>query len=275
MSESSKDMLDLVLGYEELEGAQKERADRILAANPRLARHLDDIRNLEKRATDPVPLGSEEDFWGEEAGVALDRRRMRTSLEELRHLAGVRPRVSRTNHLVRWALPLAAVLALALVLPHWISEPAGSTDLRVVRAPLAGDTSRATEVVGDDGLFRSGESIALSFELDHPAHVVFCLVDAAGGISTIVPRGGQPFGAGTHIYPDAGAAGRWILNDTIGMETFLVAIREDSLPDTLGLRRSLAQLEGQGDRERTVEAAQKLLTEDFDEVKVVRFQHVN
>ncbi len=275
MSDISKDMLDLVLGYEELVGSEREAADRILADNPELARHLDALRAKERQAADPVPLGSAEEFWNPSGGASVDPRRLRRSLEELRVAVGVQPATRRPFLHARWMIPLAAVLALALILPHWVSRPDGLSNLRVLRLTDAGLDTRSAVIDGNDEAFRTGESIALNFRLERPAFVAFCLVGAEGGVTFIDPRLDEPLAAGTHTYPDAAAAGRWILNDAVGRETFLVAIQEDEFPYTLGLGQAMARLEGQGGREQTVSSAKRLLEKRFAEVRVISFEHVD
>lgn len=275
MNESRNDMLDLILGYEELDGAEKDRADGILSRNPDLARHLAEIREREKKAARPVPQGDEAVFWNPTPDVSLDPRRRRESLQQVKAAAGVRSSVPSVTRRARWLLPLAAILALAVLLPRWVSEPSLMTDLSVVPDVSGGQTTRSVDLIGGEGGFRSGDAIALGFQLERPAFVVFCLVDAHGEVTFIDPERTGPFPAGRNTYPEPGASGRWILNDVVGEETFLVAIREDGLPDTLELGRSLARLEGQGDREQTVAAARGLLAGAFDEVRLVSFAHLD
>lgn len=283
-----RDMEKLVLGYEELEPAEKAVVDRFMIAHPELANRLRWHQQLEAQAGADLPLGQaawQDNLTPEE--VEAQEESLRRILAELdlvvnESAAGAPSAkiLSFTEHLRRqalWVLPLAAVLALALFMPRGSAEKLLLHDLTVQALETRVDGSRGAELPNpEDGVLHTGQAFALEFSLESNAYVVVYHVDPAGQVSRVYPgtitdslsphRGGQG-----HQIPDPDSGEVWVLGSETGTETFLVASSKE-LPLALEKFELPADT---SDRERVLAELKSRLAAIVDQVDLYEFQHVD
>lgn len=287
---SPREMEHLVLGYEELDPADRAVADSYLGRHPELAARLAWHRKQEALAQDPVP-----DVLDFQDGDHLEPRDQEAQQESLRRiLAGLdlnrnagegdhardAESLSFTAHLRRhaqWVLPLAAVLALAIFLPRGDTDKALLQNLTVSRIELLADGSRGPgQSAPADGVLHTGEAFALDFFLDDDAYVVVYHVGPAGQVSRVYPetitdtmsphQGGQAY-----QIPDPAAGETWILGSDTGTESFLVAIGNE-------IPAGLDQIQIDAtpvDRGRVLTDLKTQLESLMDQVDLYEFDHVD
>jgi hypothetical protein len=283
-----RDMEKLILGYEDLEPAEKVVVDGFMASHPELANRLKWHQQLEAQAGSDLPLGQapwQDNLTSEEVEAQQESlRRILAELDQaLSDSTGGAPGakiLSFTEHLRRqvlWVLPLAAVLALAVLMPRGNAEKTILHDLNVNRIELRVDGSRGADLPNpEDGVLHTGQAFALEFSLDSNAYVVVYHVDPAGQVSRVYPgtitdslsphRGGQG-----HQIPDPDSGEVWILGSETGTESFLVASSKE-LP--LGLQEFKLPTDT-SDRARVLAELKSRLAAIVDQVDLYEFEHVD
>lgn len=290
-----REMEKLILGYEDLEGAEKALADRCLAAHPELAARLKWHQEKEAAAAD-LPLGQA--AWPEGELTPADRQAQQESLRRLlarleasqgpgrNGAAGADQPPSlgaRLRHQARWLLPLAAILALAVIMPRGGTEKVLLQNLTVEQVQLLPDGSRGAGHVSSDGeVLHTGDAFELDFQLNEDSYVVVYHVGPAGQVSRVLPEtitdtlsphsGGQG-----HQIPDPATGEVWILGSETGRETFLVGTARN-WPEGLADLSALTDLSGgptSEPRAQTIAHLKRRLERLMDEVHLYEFEHVD
>jgi len=271
----------LILGYEELEPADRALADRYLEAHPDLAARLAWHQAKEVGAAANLPVADA--AWqvgdlsaGEDAARHESLRRILAEVTVGQGTAGGGS-VGRVRDRAAWLLPLAAILALALLLPQAGVEKSLLRNLTVARVEMAVDASRGSGRLDvTDGALFTGEAFALDFRLDEDAYVVVYHVDPAGRVSMVHPespadeatplRGGR-----NHRIPDPRGGLVWVLGAETGVESFLVASARRPPAGVAGLASDAVS----ADRAATLARLRSRLADLMDEVELHEFDHVD
>jgi hypothetical protein len=277
----------LILAYEDLEGEDRQKAEEFLAQNADVRRKLQRLRELEEWARDPVPLPeghAPPDFGlspSEEAQLARSLKALkgRLDLQPVRQPARRGPwSVLRGPGRKIW-VPVAAAAVVAL----WMWSPWSSRellrfeDLRVLTVEVGTGTSRGVET---RRARRSGEAFALSFQLEKDAHVIVYHVDPAGRASLVFP--GSPSDPMAFFeadlpqrIPAATADEQWVLGGETGRESFLLGASESADLDLEALDRQVHErLANVTDRGAVLDSLRTLLTETFETVQLIEFDHL-
>lgn len=282
---SPQEMEQLILGYEELDAAEKAVADSYLGRYPELAARLRWHRDKEKIAVEAMPI-----FDAPQQNDALLQTDESAQQESLRRiLADLYPvnvsastpasgTVNFAGRLVkhtRWALPLAAVLAVIVLLPRGPGEKILLQNLTISSVEILADGSRGPHHPDpSSNVLHTGQAFVLDFNLIEDAYVVVYHVDPAGRVSRVYPenmtghlkihKGGQG-----HQIPSPDSGETWILGAEIGIETFLVASRTEhpGKLDRLEVDSSLSE------RDRIVADLKIRLEEQMDQVDLYEFDH--
>jgi Domain of unknown function (DUF4384) len=287
---SPREMEKLILGYEELEGADKALADQYLQEHPALGVRLKWHQSKEAIATTDWP--EVENFLVYDDLSAQDQTAQQESLRLiLAHLnldfgpdskapvtsVNVIRFSERLRRQMRWALPLAAILALAMVIPRIGPDRALLQNLTVIQIQLLADGSRGPELpTSANGVLHTGQAFALDFSLDQDAYVVVFHVGPSGQASLVYPgtiadtlqvrRGGMK-----HRIPGADSEEVWILGSETGTESFLV-VSSQKLPRAID--QALTHIPS-SDRAQVILVLQARLEELADQVTLYEFQHVD
>ena len=188
--------------------------------------------------------------------------------------------ISLGQHLRRytlWVLPLAAIMALAFLMPQGSQEKLLMQDLSVSKVVLMPDGTRGRgHLDSRDATLHTGQAFALDFSLNEDSFVVIYHVDPRGQISRVYPetitddlvplRGGQ-----IHQIPSAESEEAWILGNQTGTESFLVAVNQ-----TFPI--SLANLQGDptlNSRSAILANLQAQLEAHASQVDLYQFEHVD
>lgn len=230
-------MDDLILGFEDLEAEEKARVLRFLEGDPEQAARLEHLQALEGLALGELPV--DQSAWDE---ALLDAEESRQQEESLRRILAAleeqfpahrkvredrRPRRHRLPSRLNWALPLAAVLALFIVLPLWQRGGDPLPSPRVV--VLVGE--EGTRGFGSEapsrGVLHTGQAFALDFHLEGDSHVLVYHLDPAGRLALVWPADPGPetsslAGGRQHRVPRAENDEVWVLGPETGTESFLV-----------------------------------------------------
>lgn len=255
MTPEHERMREQVLGYEDLELAERAAIDGHLAgcAACRGLRAALLEREAEARALGTLPKESLDLTVAMAAGPALilasardpeilaDERR---SLEQLiDRIAAARPAPraaarpapqpvprapSRARPSLAWWLVPAAVAAAALL---WVRPPGRGVPELPAPPGLAALVSAAiTPVSGVRGArdrgYHTGDAFVLSLRLRGPGVPVVVVVDGAGEVALLHPtsdREARERGPGLVELPDSSMSERWIFRGSPGVETFLSA----------------------------------------------------
>ena len=292
-----QDKFESMLGLEDLDKDQQEQVEAWLKDHPAAVEHLGRLRATEAAAKDPVPIQKDalfQDFALDDAEIAAEQ----ASLADLRQRLGL-PQPGRRSRgggsgnpvtffrerPVKWAPwlgALAAILALAIILPltrdndHLISE------LYVVGIEPTGDAVRSPgSTTLPAGTLATGQAFTLDFHLEKDAHVVIYHVDPQGVVGRIFPGPGESTdvrlaGGLNHRFPTVESGEDWILGVGTGMESFLVAANSGSDLDYSGLDAEMAQA-GLRDvsRDEALVAMSELLAEWGAEVDLVEIRHID
>ncbi len=271
----------LILGYEELDAADKTVADHYLQLQPELAARLKWHQDLETQALDAG--SSQGDFLN---GELLDPADEQTQLDSLHQiLAGLaghqKMRVSspidRFRSGARWLLPLAAMLALVVLLPQDKEQRMLLQDLTAKQIMLDPSSSRGTtQPARAEGILRSGQAFALDFTLVEDAFVVVYHVGPKGQVSLAYPRSisDTPVsleGGRQHQIPDHDSAETWVLSQETGTESFLMAVGGDW---PAGLADILTNFDS-ADREKILAELTSRLEELMPQVELYEFKHTD
>ena len=280
----------LILGYEELDSADKALADSYLSRQPDLSARLKWHQDKEGVAVTNIPL--RDDFWREDALQPADEEAQRESLRRI--LASLEQDGSssdgtptpptkiisftdRLRHQALWVLPLAAILAVAILLPRGGAEKVLLENLRVAQIELQADGTRGQSQTSPvDGVLHTGQAFALDFSLNEDAFVVVYHVGPAGQVSRVYPgtitdtlsphRGGQG-----HQIPDPASQEVWILGSETGTESFLVA-SSSTLPTNLDSIQADPSI---SDRAGVLADLKSRLKTVMGQVDLYEFQHVD
>jgi hypothetical protein len=279
----------LILGYEELDPDERAVADIYLRRHPELVARLQWHQQKEGQAVKELPV---EDLFGQDMVLqSADEEAQQESLRRI--LAGLDlgddtadeagpPRVaavsftSRFRRQAQWVLPLAAVLAVLVLMPRGADKSLLLKDLVVVRIELAADGNRgADQPIRGDGALHSGQAFALDFTLKEEAFVVIYHIDPAGQVARVYPEspiGVSPHSGGQeHQVPSPDSGETWILGRETGTESFLVASGQELLPDLDGMRVTA----GTTDRALIVADIMARLAEIMDQVDLYEFEHLD
>lgn len=287
---SAQEIEKLILGYEELEGADKVLADQYLQQNPALEARLKWHQNIEAIATSELPefpdILKNTDLSPEDE--AAQRESLRLIIANLNLELG--PELSapaspdnvisfsgRLRRQIRWVLPLAAALALVMVMPWGGANHALLQNLTLTPIQLKADGTRGPELpTPADGILHTGEAFALNFYLDEDAYVVVFHVGPSGQVSRVYPgtidetlpplEGGKK-----HQIPGPESEEAWVLGSGIGTESFLV-VSSRQLP--LDIDDVLTDIPTT-DRAQIILFLQSHLEERENHVSLYEFQHVD
>jgi hypothetical protein len=249
------DWNELILGFEDLEPSEKARVILYLEENPEQASRLKRLQTTEALASGEIPIDPV--AWDEAHLDPADLeaqqhslRRILAAIEEHSDNTGSPRAQSASSFGLRdtrwaWALPLAAVLALAMFLPSWLAEDDPLHHLTVVA--LVGESgtrgagpAEETHESLHTGSLHTGQAFALDFFLDRDSHVLVYHLDPAGELALVWPAdpGAGPSylrGGKQHRLPRAEDDEVWVLGPETGTESFLVASFPRWMPDCLEL----------------------------------------
>lgn len=267
---------ELILGYEELEGAERARADALLREHPELAERLARHRRLESGAAAIRPTGRglfDPDELSQEEIARQQESLRRVLLRATASAAGIRPAArSRWKRPLQWALPLAAALAFALLWPQLHTDRDKLYGVHILTGPTSGEV-RGGEL--EPNTLHTGQVFAVEFELAQDAYVVIYHLDPAGRFAQAHPdptvAAAVALGAGKHQVPSADAASMWVLDGQPGLETFFVAIAEQEPVQRFSLAIDPATT-GRSSWRTEIEAQ---LRTHFDQVVVREFVHAD
>ena len=276
----------LILGYEELNPADRVVADRYLSLQPELAARLDWHQQKETAAAADLPI--RDDFWQadnlmptDEAAQEESLRRILASIDQVGNSNGhptpptkIISFTDRLRHQALWALPLAAILAVAIMLPRGGEEKALMQNLTVVSIELMADGSRGPDQPAVSGeALHTGQAFALDYFLKEDAYVVVYHVDPAGQVSRVYPeaitdtlsphRGGQG-----HQIPGPDSDELWILGSETGTESFLIAASSQFPTEA-----DLGNLPS--DRDSILAELKSRLESTAEQVDLYEFEHVD
>ncbi len=271
----------LILGYEELGVADKAVADRILKRQSELAAKLKWHQDKENQARNAASCTGE--FWNDEYLDAADEQAQQESLRKI--LAAIewhqetRPSglAGRLRSGIKWMLPLAALLALAILLPRGGTPEMLLQDLTVTRIELNTDGSRGINHPAPiDGVLHSGQAFALDFTLVDQAYVVVYHVGPAGRVSRVFPVSitgavSRHDGGREHQIPDPDSGEVWILGTETGTESFLLAVGS-AWPTGL---ESIRVDSGSADRGKILASLRNQLEDIMPQVDLYEFDHVD
>ena len=231
---SPMELEKLILGYEELEAADKAVADHFLQRQPELAARLKWHQDKETQARDAASGTGE--FWSDDL---LDPAYEQAQQESLRkilaaielHMEARTPNLAnRLRNAAKWVLPLAALVALAILLPRGGVQKMLLQDFTVTQIILNDDGSRGTnDPVPAEGVLHSGQAFALDFTLAEDSYVVVYHVGPKGQVSRVYPESITDAvflheGAAGHQIPEPDSGEVWVLGTETGMESFLIAV---------------------------------------------------
>jgi len=274
---------ELYLGYEELDASRRREVDAYLARNPAARERLEKLRELERRAVEPMgaigldassvdALDSEDRAGEKRSREALLARlgKQEATASRRRRGRGIASRWSR-----RVWLPAAVAAALLLFLGPWNdgSDPQMS-GLQIVQL----DDGRQTRSTSDGARLHSGDAFALSFELDREASIVVYHIDPEGQFALVVPPSvDQPpprFDSGYVRIPGRDDPEQWVLGGDPGTEGFVVGLSAGpppALPDLdAALQEQLLRVVNRTERLRIL---QSFLGDRMDAVAAVEFDH--
>jgi hypothetical protein len=278
-------LLELVLGYEELDDAARARADAHLATCAACREALDRVRRFEHGARSlappagfdlPAPAPDAALHAEAERSLAALRARLGLDAEAVaqeppRPRAVVVPaprRVPRWVHVLAPAAAAAAVVVFALW-PRPAAPPPTVHGLAI--APWSG--TRGPQ----DGLWRTGDAFVLRFRLDRPARIAVVHVGPDGHATLLHPGEGEAalpgYAAGDVQLPDPAADVVWRFEGEPGAETFLVAIAESRDVPVRDLAAAVRALDPRGERDARVRDATALLEKSVGPVRSIEVRH--
>ncbi len=287
---SPREIEKLILGYEDLEGADKALADLYLRQHPALDARLKWHQNKEALATSALP--EIDDFLENDDLSSMDEAAQQESLRlilaklNLDLVAGQGAPASsvkvisfsdRLLRQARWVLPLAAVLALAMILPQGGADKALLQNLSLTQIELMADGSRGPLLLAAaDGVLHTGQAFALDFALNEDAYIVVFHVDPSGQVSRVYPKTidetlSRHSGGKAHQIPGPDSKEVWVLGSGTGTESFLV-VSSQQLP--VDIDQVLADIPTT-DRPQIILLLQARLEELADQVSLYEFQHVD
>ena len=260
---------DLILAYEELEPEERERVDRYLEEHAEARARLSRLQEAEARARaievpEATPdLSAAESTLAEASLSAILARTARAATVEV-HAAP-----KRSGWIPSLWLPLAAaaVLLLLFQLPGRNPEELALHQLSVVKVEVAGST-RGSQ---GESVLRSGDTIALRFELESAATVLVFHIDPKGAYELVVPP--TFYEAGVVRIP-AEDEESWVLSGSTGTESFFVGLTADTGFDAITLRETLrVATAGVAERSDIVERVSAVLQRELDRVELQEFEH--
>ena len=271
------DILERILAYEELGASERLEIDRYLVDHPDLAAQLERIRVIERAAQEPVPVSADDGFWVEQDLDGETERQCRTSARRVQASLGSTRR--RTWRDPRWLLPIAAVLALVVILPLRARRDTLLTGLAIETFATTQDGTRSGRSIPlATGVLRDGDAFVLAFELRADSYLAVVHVDPRGDVALVYPsqqsRVVRLDGGRRHQLPDPDNDETWILGGATGRESFVVATDADGSPSVEELQAALAAVTGGHDRAATLEAARALMAATWDQVEIIEFSHV-
>ncbi len=278
---SAMELEKLILGYEELNPADKAVADHFLEQQPELAARLKWHQDKESQARNAVSGSS--DFPGESFLDPDDEQAQQESLRKI--LAAIeiqqknRP-VSLAHRLQkgsRWLLPLAAVLALAVFLPRDGGQKVLLKDFTFSQIALNVEGShRGAQPVPAEGTLHTGQAFALDFTLTENAFVAVYHVGPTGRVSRVYPESVTDAistldGSRDHQIPDPESGEIWVLGSETGTESFLLAVSSEWPTSFDGIGENA----GYTDRAEIIDDL-KIRLEDLGfQVDLFEFKHVD
>lgn len=280
---SPQEIEKLILGYEELNATEKAVANSYLDRHPELAARLQWHREKEKVAANmPFSDGLQLDdslLQGDEDAQQESLRRILADLYPV-HGSGVAPAsgtisfAGRLNKHTRWALPLAAVLALAVLLPRNTGEKVLLWNLSISQVEVLADGSRGPVRPAPAGrVLHTGQAFVLDFNLTEDAFVVVYHVDPKGKVSRVYPETITEnmeihHGGRVHQIPGPDSGETWVLGAETGVESFLVA-SSTRYPGNFEVHSTSIE------RGLTVADLKVQLEEKMDQVDLYEFDHQN
>ena len=283
MTNSNRSLRKLVLAFEALEGDERRCAEDILAGDAGLRGLLHELQEIERKATRELPIDG---AWPDTALNATEEMAERASYVELlavveRSHPLLRDKTAGRSHRVFRAsllLPIAAVLAMALLLPRGLADKGFIRHPGVVSLGHASDGTRGFHAIENAGVLRSGERFQLTFTLAEDAHVLVVHVGPDGDVGVVYPDDlDQPLprmpGRTPLAVPDHEAAQSWVLDRTPGIESFIVVAgdteRIDAATFLAGLNAATADLQ---DRDQRLSALLDALA-PTGATQIIEFQH--
>lgn len=283
MTNSDRSLRKLVLAFESLEGDERRRAKETLAADVGLGNLLHELQVIERKAAWNLPLDG---TWPDTVLTAVEEMAERASYVELLAV------VERSHPLVRnekggrshrffrasLLLPIAAVLAMALLLPRGLADRSFIRNPGVVSMGHSSDGARGFHAIEDAGVLRSGERFQLTFSLAADAHVLVVHIGPDGDVDVVYPNDlDQPLprlpGGVPQAVPDRDATRSWVLDRTPGVESFIVVAGDtDRVDGDAFLARLTAATEGLDDRALRIATLLEVLAET-GATQVIEFQH--
>ena len=277
--------LDWLLAYEELDAAERRKADRYLSEHPDLAAQIERLRDVERLALREIPARADDGFWADADLSAEDEASCRDSAQRIRRLlaapaASSAPRPwKRLPRNPRWLLPIAAVLALIVIGPQLARRDANLTGFTVETIATTSDGTRSADLAPlAAGILRTGDAFVLAVELTVDSYLAVVHVDPLGDVALVYPmdqsRVARLEGGRRHRLPDPDNDEMWILGGATGRESFVIATGREQAPSVSELQTSLAGSAGGLDRVAVLDAVRELLGATWNQVEVVEFSHV-
>jgi hypothetical protein len=284
MTTGNRELEQLALAYESLTGADLQRADDYLAQNPQARSRLSQLQALEAAAADPVPADG---AWPD---TELNSEEEAAQLSSLSHLLASFDRTDEDQRTTSWwrrgsilrpslLLPVAAMIAMAVVLPRVMSDKIVINDLAIVVSGTAVGSDRAGTVKPTPGILRSGERFRLRFNLTEDSHVLVVHAASDGAVAVVYPNDlTQPvplMPSGSHVVPNPAEDRSWALDHSTGVESFFVIGAPTSNINVESLLAELATMAATGeDREVLIGSLEKRLG-ILGSTLLIEFQHQN
>jgi hypothetical protein len=256
MTPEHERLRQLVLGFEETTGAEREAAERHLATCDECRRLLERFQAHE-RAPGPrgalseaalaerPPAGSDE-LAAAEASLASLQARLREAKpatpEGGARVVALPPR-SRGRR-VLWLVPAAAAAATLLAL--WFVPRGERHDaLRGASLLHAGTLRGDTADAAPDSLWRIGDAFEVALQLDAPGWPVLVHVDGDGAPTQLYPgesADGPRLEAGLQVLRPLDRQVEWAFEGEPAAEEFLVAVATLEPPDRIAITRGLQRI---------------------------------
>lgn len=282
MSDPSEMELEkLILGYEELNPADKAVADHFLEQQPEMAARLKWHQDKENQARNAV--SGSDDFPGKGFLNPDDEKAQQESLQKILAAIDARQKIQSaplSHRLIkgsRWLLPLAAVLALVVFLPRDGGHKMILMDFTFTQIVLNAEGSRmGGQPAPAEGTLHSGQAFALDFTLTEDAFVAVYHVGPTGSVSLVYPESATNGvsaleGGRGHQIPEPESGEMWILGTETGTESFMLAVGNEWPASLEGIGKDA----GSANR-REILADLKSQLEDLDfQVELFEFEHVD
>ncbi len=284
MTTGNRELEKLVLAYESLSGDDQKRADQYLSGHPETRARLERLQAIESAASNPVPVDG---TWPE---VPLSQAEEAAQLDSLARLIALFDHVPSEQRTTSWwrrgsrlqtriLLPVAAMIAMAVVLPRVMSDKIVITDLTIVTSGSVDGFDRGGTIKPTPGILRSGERFRLRFHLTEDSHVLVVHAASDGSVAVVYPTDlTKPIPllpSGSHVVPNPSEDRSWALDHATGVESFFVIGAPTADINTNALLAELAAIAAAGEeREVLIGTLEKRLGV-LGSTLLIEFQHQN